>query len=280
MFSTQAYLTIPAIAWTQLTNNGDPNNPTFKALSPCYALWEDGDYHLADPSQLKITDFNSALLALQAASTRVGTFATLPPDSNPTPPLRLILLSQAKKDSLAGSLPFDQQAELAACFLSFTDSDGTLYYYQDPNLGITQVALILAAMKSCRRDVDIFPYYSYDSAENVWNVRPGADATAIKSVMDTCGIQTWTSLTRTITYSSTALLPVVTQESLPSGANLDQLAPPNYPVPHTGENVGVVMVPTIDRSSGHTVISAHYLQSFDSLADFSTQNLAIFPVDS
>ena len=64
--------------------------------------------------------------------------------------------------------------------------------------------------------------------------------------MDSCGIQTWTILDKTIRYTSAQTLLSVRQTNLPEGTAEDEITPDGNMPPATGEEVSVVMVPGFD----------------------------------
>ena len=238
-----------------MTANSDPQNSTCKALAPCYLQGPDGDYNLADSSTYTDEQLQAALLALQAAAPPAGSiFTTFPGD--PAASQRLVLLAQAQMDALTAVIPASQRDTLVACFSQFTSTtDGKTWFFQDPALIAIAQDFILSAMQRYKRDVDLFPYYTCDSSFSVWNLKAdvASDPTAsgnVRSIMDGCGIQAWTTLDRTIRYTSAQSLPVIAQTSLPGDAVEDPIAPTGTLDPAPGEQVGVVMVPGFDPVTG------------------------------
>ena len=285
VFSAQAFSVVPAASWNSMTAGSDPQNPTYKALLPCYAQGPGSDYSLGDASTYTIAQLQAALLALQAAASRGGSiFTTFPGD--PTAAQRLLLLTPAQMDALTAAVPPSQRERLTACFSQFTSAvDGKTWFFQNPALISIGQDIVLSAMQLYKRDVDLFPYYTYDPSSNVWNIKAdvASDQTSaekVRSIMDACGIQAWTTLDRSIRYTSAQSLPVIAQASLPGDAVEDPIVPTGTLRPAPGEPVGVVMVPGFDFLTGGTIVTPHYFHTFDSSTDFSSQDLVVFPADS
>ncbi|HTZ52065.1 MAG TPA: VCBS repeat-containing protein, partial [Spirochaetia bacterium] len=285
-FSTQGAGTIPAASWTAVTHNSDPANPVFKALTPCYFMGLDSDYHLADPASYTPAQLADALSALNQASAPVALagsgqslFRTLPAD--PARALRLLLLTQAQLDVLGSCAPAGQAGAVTACFQPIQSGSDTMWY-QAAGLGPADLGLVRSAMERCRRDLELFPYYGFDSAANAWLLKPGVDTDPsirdrILAVLDQCGIQSWTTVQRGIRYTSGQALPVIAHVALPPGEKEDSIVPTGDRAAGPGEMVGVVEVPSFDPVTGDTRITRRYFHDFDSLADFSSQDLVVFP---
>ncbi len=281
VFSTQGCSVIPAASWVALTGNSDPANSNFKLLTPCYALAEDGDYHLTDSSTYTTDALFAALHALREAWVQENSIFS----SNPAGTLRLVLLAQVQMETFTAIFP-SHQSQLAGCFTRIADSaDGTVWYYQNTGLSAGDLSLVRSAMERYRRDAELFPYYTYDSAGDAWKLKadvpsnqPASDR--VIQVMDACEIQTWTALQKSIRYASEQSLAVVARVDLPEGAVEEDIGPTGNGGSAVGEDVSVVLVPVFQAGTGNTIVSPHYLHNFDSLSDYSSQNLVVFPTDA
>ena len=284
VFSAQGVTMIPAESWAAMTSDSDSDNPAFKALAPCYVIGDGGSYRLGDRSSFSETTLLTALLALQKAAPQGDSlFSVLP--SDPSGAYRLILLTQEQMNGLIAAATFSQQTRLSGCFIAVVDTGtNATWYYQDPGLGSGDVSLVVSAMERYRRDVDLFPYYTYDSAADAWNIKadvPGTPQSVnrVNQVMDATGIQCWTILQGSIRYTSAQSLSVVSQASLPVGAVEDDIVPVGDHVPGAQEDVSVVMVPGFDPATGRATATPHYIHNFNSLVDYSGQNLVNSPLD-
>ncbi|HUJ73630.1 MAG TPA: hypothetical protein VL359_02185, partial [bacterium] len=170
VLSLQGVEVIPAACWSAITHASDTSDPAFKALSPCYSMGPDGDYHLADPGSYTSAQLTGALLALsqaalpapapaapEFAATDGSMFRVLP--SDPFEAVRLVLLTPDQLDALASFAPGGQAAAVRGCFQQL-QAGSKSWWYPSPGLSSTDTTVLRAAMERCRRDRELFPYYT------------------------------------------------------------------------------------------------------------------------
>ena len=249
-----------------------------QSFTNCFTQDPQGDYALIPQAGTQNTADLQAVLLIVDKSKPQSIFDVLPNDITE----RFILLSEADMSSFEAVGP----AGIGSYFQSFSDATGNLRYYQRPDLSADEQGILLAAMRAFRRDVELFPYYSYDPVSDTWSLKPEyanlagttdpakkKDYDKIVTTMSGCAISAWTALTRTIIYSTDENLP--TQDGvLPSGSLEESFAPQGSSSP--GPDTSIVLVPYF-ASNGNTIVKPRYIHSFDSNTDYTPENLMLYP---
>ncbi len=268
-FQADGCTPIPEAAWDPLLASCSEGERA--VLDSCYVL-SGHEYRLAEGASAEV--FAQALRILkEATALPKSIFSVLPGD--PGSARRLILLTEEEWARLTGSAG----TELAGLFASFTDAQGTGYYLP-PGLDVDSQARLLTAMRVFRRDAELFPYYQREADAESWRLKaglPGAEQTCVEQVLAACGLEAWTGFQRRLTYRAGSRLPVI-KSRLPQGAEEEDWAPCGSLSVEANNEAGEVRIPAFD-GEGRTVRVRRYVHVFDSVRDFSSENLVQYPAE-
>ena len=238
---------------------------TKKLFEASYIVSADSTYYELDQSIPSATLQKILLLVHPLAKSAKSPFDILPGDTAGA--LRFILLHPTDYSAFIAYAG----ADFAGDFAPFADAT---YYYPKASLDQGEAQRLLGAMRLYYRDTQAFPFYAYDSAKALWTRIAGLTADQVKKVADTlsaCGLSVYGTLTRTIRFSSDALLQV-SRTTLPGGAQVEGIAPTGGKSEAAGQEVGVAYALGFDAAE-KTVFKPHYIHVFDSAGDYSAQNL-------
>ena len=262
-FSPAGGAVIPQASWAPLLAKLSAEERA--QISACYRF-QDAEYILLE--NLSEEDTIRVLSILDRATALPGSlFGTLPDD--PGASRCLILLSGSEYASFASD------DALSGLFRS--NAEGSRYYLRrDLNSG--DRALLVAAMRTYRRDVELFPFFEKNTEAAEFYLKPGLSPAAeekIRHTLAACGLEVWTRIDRSLTYRAGEKIPVH-PAVLPSGATEETFTPFSALVTSPGQDTGRVEIPVFDLLGG-TRLATRYIHVFDSGADFSTENLVAVP---
>ncbi len=264
-FSTYGISRIPESSWQWLwTRLSDVERSLFDA---CYSSQSDTRVLRESITQ---EDMIAVLKKIHALIHQPGSiFNTLPMDLLAC--RRIVLLDSDDFMSFCAS----GEPGLAACFFSFNE-DSTTTYYTRADLDEDERLLLHDAMARFRRDVEVFPFYSLNKQTGERELKAGiveSDMEKVRQALGACGLSVWTEIRRSITYRSDSLLPV-DAASLPEGMREETFFPSGSQASSPQRKSGIVNIPFIEPG-GRTVLLQRFIHVFDSLADYSAEDLVL-----
>jgi RHS repeat-associated protein len=265
-FSAYGVSRIPPASWTTIMTKLTSEEATL--FGSRYTL-KDGAYTLK--ASVSEADLVIILKALDACSDRLDSRLDRFPD-DPQKANRIVLLTEEEHAALTTAA-----AGIDASFATFTEGSSA-YYYQRTDLDDTSIQALHSALKRYRADVELFPYYEHDAANELHILKAGLgadDLQKVRAIMTDCGLSLWTSSQRFLRYSSTAALPV-SPGTLPSDAVEESFFPGSASAATEGQATGVVTLPLFD-AEGRTIFAERYVHVFNSAHDYSAMNLVENP---
>ncbi|MCF6335752.1 MAG: hypothetical protein L3J12_08430, partial [Spirochaetales bacterium] len=167
--------------------------------------------------------------------------------------------------------------EVSGLFTAVVDGNSETFYVLADTITEPEKVLFETACRKYLRDGILFPYYEYNAGRGEYTLLEGLGAEeldTVSSLFSGLGLSVFTSLNRSFTYFSNALLPV-SYTGIDSVGNVNNDFPSGT-VPAIHRNPGSVEIPYFDNSGRSSFFTA-YIHNYNSEFDYSSENLVNYP---